>query len=149
MILIKTKIHESCNGHGVHTYFRFATGPRNLLKACRIKYRHSKEMTKGYGNIGHCGTWIEIDGIEILHKDLPVSQSEAKSLIEKIKSGKYELERKQESARNNLVEEAKIAGKNDGIAARGTNTKCSVPAKYKSDFLAEYEYKEAFDFYKQ
>jgi hypothetical protein len=31
---------------------------------------HSRSMTDGYGNVGHCGSWIEINGVEISENDL-------------------------------------------------------------------------------
>lgn len=73
-IQIKTSLHESIyRSHGggeTRIHYDFATGPRNLLKAIRILHEHSKAMTEGFGNIGHQGSRIEIDGTAIRWYDM-------------------------------------------------------------------------------
>jgi len=73
-ITIKTKldsgIYASSGGGKITTHYKWATGPRNLVKAVKALDRHTKEMTQGFGNIGHCGSWIEIDGRRIDNYDL-------------------------------------------------------------------------------
>ncbi len=38
--------------------------------AIRERPKISEENTQGYGDIGHCGTWIEVDGVEMTSDDL-------------------------------------------------------------------------------
>lgn len=74
MITIRTEIHEgickSSGGGKIHVYFTWFTGPRNLMKALGILPKHCIDMDNSYGNVGHCGSWIEVDGIRICSEDL-------------------------------------------------------------------------------
>jgi len=69
MIELKTRLHEgiyrSCGGGQITVHKTWKTGPRNLLKAMQTLKKHSRQMTQAYGNVGHCVSWLEIDGQEI------------------------------------------------------------------------------------
>lgn len=73
-ITIKTRldsgIYKSSGGGETCTHYEFATGPRNLLKAIVTLGEHSKDMERGYGNIGCGRSWLEIDGQAIHRYDL-------------------------------------------------------------------------------
>ena len=58
-------IYASSGGGRTRTHYTFNAGPRNLLKAFALLSEHRHDMTQGYGNIGHSGSWLEIDGIRI------------------------------------------------------------------------------------
>ena len=58
-------IYASSGGGRTLTHYIFTAGPRNLLKALKLLAVHKRDMTAGYGNIGHSGSWIEIDGIRL------------------------------------------------------------------------------------
>lgn len=73
-ITIKTRLHDgiykSDGGGEVRIKYKFATGPRNLLKAIKTLHEHRTNMVLGFGNIG-CGvSWLEIDGQRIDWVDL-------------------------------------------------------------------------------
>ena len=40
------------------------------MKAIETLNEHSESMTRGYGNVGHCGSWIEVNGIEMDYFDI-------------------------------------------------------------------------------
>jgi len=63
--LLSEGIARSFGGGETRVHYEYATGPRNLLKAIKKLREHAKEMTEGSGNIGHIGSWIEIDGVPI------------------------------------------------------------------------------------
>lgn len=73
-ITIRTRIHESIykgqGGGQTHTYFSWVLGPRNLMKAIEMLPEHSRDMTNGYGNVGHCGSWIEVAGVRMTEDDV-------------------------------------------------------------------------------
>jgi len=58
-------IYKSDGGGEIRTHYTWNTGPRNLLCAIKTLTKHSDSMTRSYGNVGHSGSWIEIDGIRI------------------------------------------------------------------------------------
>lgn len=113
MIAIKTYLHagiyKSCGGGETTTHYEWATtGPRNLLAAIARLYEHSASMTRNYGNIGHAGSWIEIDGVKIHEFDLvdvlqddkeiakecgvdryKTRTQKARELIDEIRAGRY------------------------------------------------------------
>jgi hypothetical protein len=116
-ITIKTSlnsaIYKSEGGGETCTHYEWTTGPRNLLKAIETLAKHSASMERGYGNVGHMGSWIEIDGtrigafdIQYVARDeremytkedlrfspgLAVSRTQkARELIDLVASGKYE-----------------------------------------------------------
>jgi hypothetical protein len=68
-IQIKTELHEgispSCGGGEVRTHYEWTVGPRNLMRAIATLRRHRREMTEGYGNVGHRRSWLEVDGVEL------------------------------------------------------------------------------------
>ena len=74
MIEIKTRLHEgiykSSGGGKTTVHYTWTTGPRNLMAAIETLREHSADMTQGYGNVGHSGSWIEVDGIVMRHDDL-------------------------------------------------------------------------------
>ena len=69
-IIIKTRLHSSLSDAGVHVERTYAMGPRNLMLAIEDRKTISRENEQGYGNAGHCGTWIEVAGVEMLEMDL-------------------------------------------------------------------------------
>lgn len=68
-IIIKTRIHEGCNGAGVHIQSEQKTSPRNQMTAIDQIGSLRKSKTSSYGNIGRCGTWIEVDGVHLSEWD--------------------------------------------------------------------------------
>ena len=62
-ITIKTKLDDALSDRGTYTIFEVGTGPRNLMKAIKRLPDHANEMTIAYGNHGHNGSWIEVNGI--------------------------------------------------------------------------------------
>lgn len=129
-ITIKSRIHESCTGRGVHTQATYNTNPRNLMRAIDAVGEIRGDMTRGWGNIGHCGTWIEIDGVALNWMDenelsresneeaareyrrnpyssKPETRTEiARSMIDKAQSGELVAERKALEA--SLDEDARL-----------------------------------------
>jgi hypothetical protein len=67
-IKIISVIHESINDGGVYVEREYTTGPRNLMLAIDEIDEISRNNTRGYGNVGHCITYIEVDGVK-LHED--------------------------------------------------------------------------------
>ncbi|WP_313315114.1 hypothetical protein [Stutzerimonas nitrititolerans] len=64
-IIVKTKIHEGCTGAGVHDQYELKTNPRNLMVAIDEIDSLRERKTSSFGDIGHCGTWIEVDGVSL------------------------------------------------------------------------------------
>ena len=73
-IEIKTHLHDgiykSSGGGKTTVHYTWNIGPRNLLTAIKTLSGHSKSMTQGYGNVGHCGSWIEVAGVELTSEDI-------------------------------------------------------------------------------
>lgn len=73
-ITIKTRLHDgiykSSGGGETRTHYEWTTGPRNLLKAIDTLHEHRASMERGYGNIGHQGSWIEVDGVPVRLEDI-------------------------------------------------------------------------------
>jgi hypothetical protein len=73
-IHIKTRladgIYRSSGGGETRTHYKWATGPRNLLKAAAAFEQHCRRMADCYGNIGCGRSWVEIDGQWINPGDL-------------------------------------------------------------------------------
>ena len=92
-IAIKMSIHSgiyaSQGGGQTRTQYEWATGPRNLLKAAALLPLHANTATAGLGNIGHCGSWIEIDGQRFEIYDLPATMAESRLLLARVASGQH------------------------------------------------------------
>ena len=106
-ITIKTAISRSIQGGGgVTTRLESPTGPRNLLRLAAEVFSIAKSTTAAYGNLGHCGTWLEINGVridawdvsdlseadkgDIYGRSASTSRTEkARTLISHVQSGAY------------------------------------------------------------
>ena len=62
---IDAGIYASQGGGKTHVSAEANTGPRNLLRLAGALRDIAKSATLSYGNIGHNGTWMEIDGVRI------------------------------------------------------------------------------------
>lgn len=72
-ITIKTALHPGIAPQTadskITTYYSWNIGPRNLMAAMEKLGEHGSSMERGYGNVGHCGSWIEIAGVSMFHED--------------------------------------------------------------------------------
>jgi hypothetical protein len=72
-IVIKTALDEgickSSGGGQTRIHYSWGLGPRNLMTAMETLSEHYASMERGYGNVGHCGSWIEIAGVKIWNED--------------------------------------------------------------------------------
>lgn len=73
-IEIKTALHSGIckidGGGETHTHYFWPLGPRNLIKAMEKLLEHSRSMTRGYGDVGHSGSWIEVAGVNMTREDI-------------------------------------------------------------------------------
>jgi len=147
-IIIKTRIHESCSGSGVFTYFNKDIGPRNLMAAISELPTHRKSMGDGYGNVGHCGSWIEIGGVVMEDTDISdynfttdpsnfqdsghaISKTSwCKKFIDSCLSGEITKNRREDAKWQKSIAAAKTAG--EDAAHNGFST----PPKYDNSMLA-------------
>lgn len=72
-IVIKTALHsgiyKSDGGGETRIHYRWTIGPHNLMTAMETLTEHSDSMTRGYGNVGHSGSWIEIASVPMRLED--------------------------------------------------------------------------------
>ena len=73
-ITIKTRLNSGISLRPgqlqVETCHEFNVGPKNLLGAIKTLTAHSAQMVVIYGGIGHAGSWIEINGVEITQDEI-------------------------------------------------------------------------------
>lgn len=84
-------IYRRQGGGETRTHYEWRTGPINLLRAIRQLNEHRRDMDAGYGNIGHAGSWIEIDGerLDRWHVEMTETLDDARRLIDHATSGTY------------------------------------------------------------
>ncbi len=63
-------IYKSDGGGETRTHHNWNVGPRNLMNAIEMLHDHSASMTRGYGNVGHGGSWIVICGVKMNADDI-------------------------------------------------------------------------------
>lgn len=156
-IKIKTTIHESCSGSGTRVCLYWNVGPRNLMAALAALPEHRQSMTDSYGNVGHCGSWIEVSGVEMLSSEIndyefdtdktnftgdyncsETSKTQwCRNYIGRLLSGELERDR----AENIKFHQAMAAAYNAGESAAQENNK---PPVY-DDFMLEVEAERGFD----
>jgi len=156
-IKIKTQldegIYKSDGGGQARTHYSWNIGPRNLMSAIEMLSEHSESMTRGYGNVGHCGSWLEIAGIEMSTTDIAdynydtdvenfdsdtISHSSyisktkwCQRFISSVLDGSLLSDRadfNNQMAHNNEKEAAGFAAGCDGLP---------IPEKYKGDYFFE------------
>ena len=102
---VDSGIYASQGGGKTHTRVEANTNARNLLRLAGQFRDLSRSASDAYGNIGHGGTWLEIDGVRIEgfdvddldHADEPIGYSiagksrteKATELIGIVQSGAY------------------------------------------------------------
>lgn len=155
-ITIKTRldegIYESCGGGQVLTHYKWNIGPRNLIKAFKALREHSRLMTQSYGNIGHSGSWIEVNGTRVSGLDesefqicddgnctyKPVTKTEwAKRYIQKVLDGTLKKEREDFARFQDKKESAEQIGFDDGV--KGNPKKCP-PELLDAEYYYSYAY---------
>lgn len=111
---IHSGIYKSQGGGTNRVQAEASTGPRNLLRLAADLNEISRRATQSLGNVGHCGTWLEIDGVQIEFYDLvdleeadePAAfayagrtrTEKARRLIAVVQSGAYEACRHESQA---------------------------------------------------
>lgn len=86
---ISAGIYASHGGGTTQARHTWPAGPLNLLRAAQLLPEHQRRMNASYGNIGHAGSWVQIDDQRIDPMDLPATMAEARDLLARVQSGAY------------------------------------------------------------
>lgn len=89
MTAISAHIYASQGGGTTKARHTWPAGPLNLLRAAQLLPEHKRRMNAAYGDIGHAGSWVQIDNQRIDPMDLPTTMAEARDLLERVQSGAY------------------------------------------------------------
>lgn len=89
MTAISAGIYASQGGGTTQARHTWPAGPLNLLRATQLLPEHQRRMNAAYGNIGHAGSWVQIDDQRIDPMDLPATMAEARDLLARVQSGAY------------------------------------------------------------
>jgi len=85
-------IKSNLNGE-ISSYDKTTTGPKNLLRVCKSMVPHVASMTSSVGNVGHRGSWVEIDGVQLsgIEREFITNMQTARDAIEQTTSIKTRL----------------------------------------------------------
>lgn len=95
-IQIVTVVDDRCASSGERVAREWATGPINLMRAVRALPEVRERARLSYGNIGHVGSWIAVDGVRLRAEDDgsladgPKTMADARRLLVEIASGQLE-----------------------------------------------------------